>query len=158
MPYHAGGTGELKLILCSGPTRREGWKTLDANPANAADYVAFVPPLPSEVMLKKWEEIELIHGITSFYPWEAETLLREIKQALAPGGKLVLEQPDFRLCAESVEWLFGDPSPREPLHLNRWAYSPNSLETLLRQVGFEHCRQMEAQHHMPSRDFRIEAW
>jgi hypothetical protein len=108
-------------------------------------------------MSKKWEEIELIHGITSFYPWEAETLLREIRQSLAPGGKLVLEQPDFRKC-DRVEWIFGGPEFQEPLHMNRWAYSPNSLEALLREVGFEHCRQMEAQHHMPNRDFRIEAW
>ena len=73
-----------KLMLLSGRTRREGWKTLDAK--GSVDYLAIVPPLPEEVRAVKWDEIELIHGINVLYPWEAERLLREIAEVMAPGG------------------------------------------------------------------------
>ena len=146
-----------RLILCAGETRRDGWTTVDASSDHFPDFLATIPPLPIDVICKQWDEVELVHGITSFYPWEAKTLLREIREVLAPGGKLVLEQPDFGKC-DRLEWIFGDPKPQNPLHMVHWAYTPNSLEALVRDSGFEHCRQMEAQYHMPSRDFRIEAW
>lgn len=148
----------MKLILCSGQTRREGWKTLDANPKNEPDFLAVIPPLPSEVKAVVWDEIELVHGITSFYPWEAETLLKELREVLSPGSKLVLEQPDLRKASHKVEWLFGDPSARNPLHMNRWAYDPESLLAALALAGFKRVDILTARHHEPARDFRAEAY
>lgn len=153
-----------RLMLCAGSMRRPGWKTLDADPKHAPDFLASIPPLPDAVKAQKWDEIEWIHGITSLYPWQAVQVLQEIRAVLAPGGRLVLEQPDARDAAERIlagdgspQWLFGDPSHREPLIMNRWAYTPDSLRGLLREVGFGCVAQAVAQHHVPMRDFRMEA-
>lgn len=147
-----------RLMLCAGPVRRTGWKTLDANPRHEPDYLASIPPLPSDVSGQLWDEIEWIHGIASFYPWEAKDLLGELAAVLSSGGKLILEQPDFRKASAREEWLFGDPAFRNPLHMNRWAYSPDSLTALLMETGFVQVDILAARHHSPARDFRAEAY
>ncbi len=142
-------------MLCAGGVRRSGWKTLDVK---GGDYTAMIPPLPSEVMNTPWDEVELIHGITSFYPWDAHLLLRDVWRCLREGGKLVLEQPDFTKAKEKVEWLFGDGALIDPMHMNKWAYTPGTLVEALRNVGFKKDITIHpAQHHVPSRDFRLEA-
>lgn len=155
-----------RLMLCSGITRREGWVTLDSDPKFGADIVASIPPLPQEVKAKQWDEIELIHGITSFYPWDAEQLLCEIRGVLASGGKLVLEQPDAWWAAKAiiddggdfVKWFFGDSSLRNPEHMNKWAYTPEILEDTLHRAGFLDVHVRKAEYHNPRRDFRMEAY
>jgi hypothetical protein len=144
-------------MLCAGVHRREGWKTLDASETYGADFIAKIPPLPQAVKTTKWEEIEWIHGIGALYPWQAQEVLIEIKNALASGGKLVLEQTDIGRCW-NVEWIFGDPTLRDPLHMNHWGYTPFSLRILLFKVGFNRIELRPAEHHRPDRDFRIEAY
>ena len=56
--------------------------TLDSNPAHDPIILATIPPLPAEIHAVKWDEIELIHGIASFYPWEARQLLIQISEVL----------------------------------------------------------------------------
>lgn len=148
-----------RLILCSGRTRKSGWKTLDANPAYQPDYLSIIPPLPTVVRSIQWDEIEWIHGITSFYPWDAAQILRELAMCMAPSGKLILEQPNARLIdvGSYPEWVFGDPSLKDPLHMNKWTYTQTSLERLLRECGFSRTEIMPARYHVPERDFRIEA-
>jgi hypothetical protein len=147
-----------RLLLCAGIHRRQGWLRLDADPRCEPDFVASIPPLPTVVKLMHWDEIEWIHGVTSLYPWDAKTALAELYAVLVPGGKLVLEQPDFSTAIDRPEWLFGDPSHRDPLIMNRWSYTPNSLSLLLLEAGFGRIDVLPAQHHMPARDFRIEAY
>ena len=174
-------------MLLAGTTRREGWKTLDSK--GSVDYLATVPPLPDAVKAVKWDEIELIHGINVLYPWEAEMLLREIREALTPDGLLVLEQPNFhiasaeegieikvsrgdlqrelenpakaddiaRFCRYWVEWTYGDPRFSDPSHMVKWGYTPQSLSVSLSACGFTRQDLKAAQHHIPVRDFRIEA-
>lgn len=153
-----------RLMLCAGVTRCPGWKTLDVNPKHNPDFLAELPPLPAGVLIQKWDEIEWIHGITSLYPWQASEVLREVKGILNPEGKLVLEQPDARKAAHQVlidgnpQWFFGDPSHRQPLIMNRWAYTPETLYHVLREAGFGRVVCTEARHHVPDRDFRMEAY
>lgn len=143
-------------MFCAGRMRRPGWKTLDADERASPDFLARIPPLPDGVASQKWDEIEWIHGITSVYPWEAEQLLVEIKNVLIPNGRLVLEQPDFAK-ADRIEWIFGDPASRNPLIMNRWAYTPESLTGMLMAAGFQNVVVMPAEHHIRERDFRVEA-
>jgi hypothetical protein len=148
-----------RLMLCAGSMRRAGWQTLDADAKHAPDFLATIPPLPDAVKAQRWDEIEWVHGIASLYPWDAGVVLREILGALAPGGKLVLEQPDMRKAAGNPRWLFGDPAFREPLHMNKWAYTPETLFDLLKEVGFGRVEIiLPAQYHVPTRDFRMEAF
>lgn len=157
---YGGHCGEAmnRLMICAGSVRREGWQTLDCKPGH--DFVAMIPPLPDAVKAIQWDEIEWVHGITSFYPWDGEAILRECHSVLNVGGKIVLELPDASKCnpAEHPEWLFGDPSLKESEHMNRWAYTPFSIRGLLEKVGFTRIEMLPAQHHLPTRDFRAEAY
>lgn len=145
-------------MIGAGVHRRSGWKTLDADPKRGGDFLARIPPLPEAVKKIQWDEIEWIHGITSLYPWDAEQVLLEVIQVLVPDGKLVLEQPNYERARFQVEHVFGDPTLRNPLIMNRWAYTPESLTALLLQTGFSRVDVMTAEHHCPARDFRIEAY
>jgi hypothetical protein len=147
-----------RLMLGSGVFKREGWKTLDCNPAYNPDFLAEIPPFPAGVWSACWDEIEWIHGVTSLFPWQADEALTHLHEFLAPGGKLVLEQPNFRMAKERVEWLFGDASLKQPMIMNRWAYTPESLTAALRKSGFQRVDILPAQHHLPERDFRVEAY
>lgn len=147
-----------RLMLCAGASRRDGWKTLDANPKHEPDFLATIPPLPDSVKAVAWDEIEWIHGITSFYPWEGAQILKELKAVLVPGGKLILEQPDFNKVGQRPEWIFGDPSLTNPLHMNKWAYTPATLTAAMHKAGFSIIAIRVALHHLPERDFRIEAF
>lgn len=137
--------------------RRPGWKTLDASEGHGADFIARIPPLPEAVKTVKWDEIEWVHGITSLYPWDAVEVLKELRAVLVPGGKLILEQPDINKCT-GVLSIFGDPSLRDPLHMNHWGYTPESLMAILDEVGFSRITVLPAEHHHPERDFRVEAY
>ena len=140
-------------MLCSGIVRRPGWLSLDAK---GGDFTAMIPPLPPGVKAIVWDEIEWIHGVGSFLPWVTERLLYEIREVLGVDGKLVLEQPNFDIAKNRVEWLFGDPKPKDTLHMNRWAYTPTTLGDLLEKVGYHSIQILPAQHHIPDRDFRVE--
>jgi hypothetical protein len=154
-----------RLILCAGPAKREGWLTLDGNPANRPDFLATIPPLPEAVRLVKWDEIEWVHGIGSLDTWEAKEVLFQLREVMEPEGLLVLEQPNLLAAAEAVLrdpakawWMFGDPTHRDPLMMNRWAYTPESLAAMLEHAGFRRISAMAARHHGRSeRDFRVEA-
>lgn len=147
-----------RLLLMSGIHHPEGWVTLDANPANKPDIVATIPPIGLATPAY-WDHIEWIHGITSLYPWAAVSVLGEIRQLLTDQGLLVLEQPNLEEISFSgkPEWIYGDPSAHDPLHMNRWAYTPQNLAEAVRAAGFTRINVTVAQHHNPARDFRLEA-
>lgn len=153
-----------RLMLLAGGVRREGWHTLDIK---GGDFTARIPPLPAEVCGIAWDEVELIHGINMFYPWDGEALLHALHEVMQPGGQIILEQPNFGwlVAADAdgysshspVYWFFGDPALRDPDHMVKWAYSPISLTALVQRCGFRDVEILSAQHHVPGRDFRLEA-
>ena len=152
-----------QLLLMAGRVRRDGWTTLDANPAKGCDFTATIPPLPAVVTDQRWDVVEWSHGISSLYPWQAEELLPQLHGVLADGGVLILEQPHadvvFAAATEQpdfVGWVYGDPALRDPWHMNRWAYTPRTLARLLAVAGFRQVEQVQPARH-PERDFRVEA-
>ena len=146
---------ENRLIICAGVVRRPGWKTLDIK---GGDFEADIPPLPKGVKEVLWDEIEWVHGVGTFYPWVAEEILTELYYVLAVGGKIVLEQPNFDIAKNRVEWTFGDPSHKDLLIMNRLAYTPGTLGDLLERIGYHSIRELPAKYHVPDRDFRMEAY
>lgn len=154
-----------RLLLGSGPAKREGWYTLDANEAHQPNFRAAIPPIPEAVKAIQWDVIEWIHGVGSLYPWDAKEALAELRECLAPGGTLVLEQPDLSKVAAhlstdlSLVWcLHGDPALQDPLHMNRWTYTQQELCKLLRSCGYSLTVVKPPQYHGAAwRDFRVEA-
>lgn len=164
-----------KLMIGAGRTRRPGWTTLDADPKSGADIIATVPPLPASVTVRQWQIVEMIHFLEHLYLWDSRALLRECRQILAPGGRLVIEVPNIAYAAKVLlglqrpprgavgqfdMWpLYGDPSHCNPLFGHRWGYTPESLMEELVAAGFRRngITVMRARHHFPVRDFRAEA-
>lgn len=117
-----------------------------------------------------------IHFIEHIPVWQAEVLIAECYEALAVGGKLILEQPDISYAARvligEVEppsggapgqfdmWpLYGDPTHKNELMLHRWGYTPLTLTEMVVRCGFNPAQVtiLPAQYHQPVRDFRLEA-
>ena len=166
----------MKLAIGSGKYGRQGWTTLDADPNSGAEIISTVPPLPHEVTSVKWQEIEMIHSLEHLYPWDAAQLLTEIRGVLVAGGRLTIELPDLAFAAAVLigqkeripgtvsgqcdMWpIYGDPNHRNPLYGHRWGYTPQTLRQALEAAGFdpEGISHLPAQHHVPVRDFRMEA-
>ena len=162
-----------KLLLCAGADRRDGYTTLDGNPESAPDICQTIPPLPPEVRARQWDVIELIHGIEHFPIWEAHVLLRECYDVLAPGGMLVLEQPNVLFAAKVLcglekpltdlegqcdMWVFyGDPRYEKTLQLHKWGWTPETLTEELSEIGFSDIAEKPVRFHLRGRDFRLEA-
>ena len=167
-------TGE-KLILCAGPYRYEGCKTLDANPDYKPDYCAALPPIPRELRDGHWSEIFLIHGIEHFYRWECEELLCNIRECLMPGGLMVLEQPNLEFAARvllgledsptenrdasAINAIYGDPKHDNPFMAHKWGWTPATLTELVEKAGFREIKTGKALSRpwAKGRDFRLEA-
>lgn len=145
-----------RLAIGPGVHRSEGWQMLDANPERRPDFLVTLPPVPDSLAATEWDEIEWIHGVGSLQQWEVADVLGGLHRILASGGKLILEQPDASKCFRRADF-FGDPALLDPLHMNRWVWTPWELVALLKAIGFSVIEVLPAQHHCPERDFRIEA-
>jgi hypothetical protein len=165
-----------KLLLGAGNSRNtddrlQGYVTQDAVPGPGVDVVAVLPPLP-ETLRKPWDEIMIIHMIEHLYPDAAVQLIAECHEVLAPGGRLILEQPNLNFCmrvvlgdlvppkGEALRFglmgIFGEANG-QPEMLHRWGYSPESLMAVLIAAGFaaEHIAVETVQFHYAQRDFRL---
>lgn len=141
-------------------TKLDGWTTLDMS--GAPDILAAMPPLPAAAR-GPWDRIEWIHG-PGYVPRAALVpLLRELRAALAPGGVLVMEQPNIMICARNM--LAGEPEQMGLLGFYgdsdhgryAWGWTPRTLGAACVEAGFRKVAIRDAQHHVPARDFRIEA-
>lgn len=160
----------LRLRIGQRGRGREGWLHLDSHPS--ADIVAMVPPLPAEVLERRWQVIEAIHVWEHFYKWEAEQLAKSVYAILADDGKLIIECPNLEVACRSflgmykdsdtyhLHVFYGDPRHKDPSYGHRWGYTPESLRRQLIEHGgfqFNDIVIEPAQHHVADRDFRIVA-
>lgn len=165
-----------KLLLGSGAWNWPDWTKIDADPRSFADITHPLPPLPDVVRAQQWDVIMAVHFIEHLYKWDAKILIRQCYEVLAPGGMLILEQPDIAYCARVLLGLeepppggvpgqfdlwgfYGSPEDHNPLYGHHWGYTPASLTRMVVQAGFapEHVTIQPAQYHQPVRDFRLEA-
>lgn len=167
-------TGE-KLILCAGPANYgPDYKTHDGLPEFGTDYCFTLPPIPWELRQGQWAEIYLIHGIEHFYLWDAMILLSNMHEALAPGGLLVMEQPNLKTCCEvylglkkpmtkieshsGIGGIYGGPTP---FLAHKYGWTPETLTEACISVGFspEKIKTGPGLAHPCAygRDFRVEA-
>lgn len=167
---------EMKLNLGCGDKILEGYVNVDAAPTRAGakpDIVADITRLSEHFQLSSIDEILSVHVIEHFYFWEVHELLKSWKNLLKPGGLLILETPNLlSACVEILRdhraalpgqlgqrgmWpLYGDPSWKDPLMCHKWLYTPQTLASVLHEVGFVDIKQMPAQFKLREpRDMRI---
>lgn len=163
----------MRLNVGCGNRRLEGYTGVDAVQRDAADIVAPATAIPLADGVA--DEILVVHLIEHLLPWELPVALAEWFRLLKPGGRLILEQPDFlKSCkniAEGVKgkkhpdqlgmWgVYGDPRDRDPWMLHRWGYWFGSLQPLVAAAGLVGVVERDTVFHRPGRhvrDFRLEA-
>lgn len=163
----------MKLSIGCGDRRLPGYTGVDAVQRAAVDIVAPATkiPLPDGVA----DEVLAIHLLEHLFEWEAPDALAEWYRLLKPGGKLVLEMPDFmkscRNIAEGIKgkkhdeqmglWgVFGDPRAKDPFMMHKTGWWFKRLKPFVEGVGFVHVTEYETQFHGAGRglrDFRLEA-
>lgn len=161
----------MKLNVGCGKKALSGWVNLDAVDGPGVDVVAEITDLPMQE--NSCQEVMAIHVLEHLYPWDADVALSEFMRVLAPGGRLVLELPDFRKCCLNIAndvrhhkhpdllglfGMFGDPKHRDPRMMHRWGYTPETLGTLLLSHGYSRVRQEVPQFHSAGahlRDMRL---
>lgn len=109
-------------------------------------------------------EIAAIHVIEHLNRWEVPDVLARWRSNLAPGGRLVLECPDWNKVLSHgdrdyiLRGLYGDYRHRNELMSHRWCYSGDELKQLCLEAGFVSAEVMAPHFHKPKRDMRIEAY
>jgi predicted SAM-dependent methyltransferase len=116
------------------------------------------------------DEIFCAHTVEHFTRWEALDMLKSWHDVLKPGGKLVIEMPDFWRC---ILWLFhplpkrrevarkqfyGNQWDRLEFQTHRYVWSASELKRELRTIGFSRVHiSHRTETHYPGRDMRVEA-
>lgn len=133
------GTG-LRLHLGCGGRRFPGYVNVDINPTPAVDYVGSIVDLPCGPGTV--DRIETFHAVEHLPHRDLPEALRSWQRALAPGGTLVIECPDFDEAVR--EYLAGDDArlynifglQRFEGDAHLFGYNPRRLTALLEEAGF----------------------
>lgn len=167
----------MKLNVCCGKRILQGYVNIDvvSNPAGKPQPERVAPANSLPIKDGMVEELMCIHGWEHFYRWECDTIIAEWKRVLKPDGLLVLELPDLKKCAQNFVaglasgshpdqlhmWgIYGDATLMNPHMIHKWGWTPETLETFLRQNGFGQIRHLPTVWHPAGRahrDMRIEA-
>jgi len=119
-------------------------------------------------------EILAIHFFEHLYRWECDAVADEFHRLLKPGGKLILELPDFYKCCLNVvenrqgkkpeqlqrRGIYGDPTHKNVFMCHPWGWFAGELMEFLGKHGFTDMQHLPTEYHHSGknfRDMRIEA-
>lgn len=166
--YTLGGKEPLKLHIGCGSQHLDGYVNIDGVKTNATDFVCDVRRLPypneSAELIESYHVLEhfpvcLMASVDSAYGEKYGLLidiLKDWQRVLRPGGKLIMELPDFDKMVE--EYLKADDGKKEELlayiyggfrfgneyDLHRWGPNTYRLTYMLEKAGFADFEFMKA--------------
>ncbi len=137
----------LKLHLGCGDQYIDGYVNIDLRKTTATDFVCRIENLPYPN--DSAEIIELYHVIEHLPRHDLPAAMREWYRVLSPGGKLIIECPDFDAAAkeyvagneERLDNIFG--LQRFPGDVHFFGYNFRRLKNLLEDAGFVAIEQRE---------------
>ena len=146
----------LRLHLGCGKRRLRGFINIDSRKTSGADLVCDIRRLPFSDNAA--ELIESYHVIEHLARHDLKKALEEWLRVLAPGGRLIIECPDFDEIVKC--YLSGDEKQLDGIFgLQRFAgdyhlfgYNMNRLSRVLRESGFDTIKEMTPQ------DYHAEEW
>jgi len=139
----------LRLHLGCGDRRLAGYINVDWRRTLATDLVCDIRKLPYHA--NSTDRIELYHVIEHLPKCDLLDAFREWNRILYPGGKLIVECPDFDRSVE--EYLQGNEErlysiygrQRFPGDTHYWGYTVKRLKKCLQQTGFTNILEREPQ-------------
>lgn len=155
----------MKLHLGCGEQYKEGYVNIDAFSGVRADrYFDLSKPLDYEK--ESAEEILAYHLIEHLPFGNINDIVDSWFKVLKPGGKLILEFPDFDKVIEwyqkegsyaSLEWIFGTHDRMGQSHM--WGWNEQRMTDFLIGTGFIQVKSVETQDktHSEGPTLRIEA-
>jgi SAM-dependent methyltransferase len=146
----------VKLHLGCGNNHKEGFRNIDWRKTVATDIVCDIKKLPypdNSVML-----IETYHVIEHFPRHDFKKALKEWYRILVPGGKLVIECPDFDEIVKNylkgdekqLDGIFGLQRFEGDFHL--FGYNSIRLINILGKCGFIDIQEK------PPQDYHVKEW
>ena len=141
--------GPLKLHLGSGDKYFEGYINIDWRKTRATDLVCDIRKLPYPE--NSVDLIETYHVIEHLPRHDLPRALETWHRILIPGGKLIIECPDFDAAvkeyiggdAKRIDNIFGLQRFNGDVHL--FGYNFKSLKKLLEEAGFKNIKEKEPQ-------------
>lgn len=161
----------LKVNLGCGDKRMAGYVDVDCRAEVRPDVVSSVQNYLKTLPDSSVDEVIAHHILEHLGPGECEVLVAEIHRVLKPGGKLIVECPDFaraiqRYSKGQIAWwqlkqvVYGGPAGADAGLGHRWGWGLKEMESLLVKVGFNPVVSETPQAHGPEkveRDFRLVA-
>lgn len=139
----------LKLHLGCGKKHFEGYINIDLRKTGAADLVCDIRKLPYPD--NSVELIETYHVIEHLPRHDLPKVLKAWHRILVPGGKLIIECPDFDKAVKEymagnekrIDSIFG--LQRFPGDTHMFGYNFKRLKTLLERTNFNNIKEKEPQ-------------
>lgn len=135
----------MKLHIGCGSNYKKGYVNIDKyTPSHGVVDLShdLNNPLPYDT--NQIEEILGYHIFEHLDPKKVQTILLDWFRLLMPGGRLILELPEFdKVCAWYLleggqlqkEWIFGNQE--QPGQIHYWGYTRRDMIDLLQGAGFQ---------------------
>ena len=135
---------QMKLVMCAGDRRLDGFEHHDVRPLNGLNYVCDFYDIDKHAKNGSYEEVQLTHALEHFPTKETQKVLHVLRSLLCDGGKLYIEVPNFAWHAslvasgrdrDAVYYAFGGQLDEYDFH--KTGFTQKILEEELAKAGFK---------------------
>jgi hypothetical protein len=155
--------------------KKEGWVNIDLINHPDIDLIHDVRNISKTLGKSIADEIHAYHLVEHITPSDLQPMLKDWYEMLKPGGRIVVEMPDFIKCAKNIlqfettedrtlwfdyglKGFYGEyDSNSKTFHndLHKWLYTFKTFKPELEKAGFTKIEEQTPVTHQKVRDFRI---